>query len=168
MALAAAAEQLPPGCTLEMFDLAEVPLYFQQCEDPRPEVISRLKAAIEAADAVLFATPEHNASIPAALKNAIDWASRPMGHNSWEGKLGAVIGASPGALGTIRAQAHLRQIMGVLDMAMLGQPDLLISQAHEKFGPHGVLLDEKAKELLSLLMRRLVGMARALKRGEGQ
>jgi chromate reductase, NAD(P)H dehydrogenase (quinone) len=168
MALAAAAEQLPLGCTLDIFDLADVPLYLQQCEDPRPEPVSRLKAAIEASDAVLFATPEHNASIPAVLKGAIDWASRPMGCNSWAGKVGAVIGASPGVLGTIRAQAHLRQIMGVLDMTMLGQPDLPISQAHRKFDPHGVLMDEKANELLSLLMQRLVGMARALKRGDGQ
>lgn len=168
MALAVAAEQLPPGSTLQVFDLAGLPMYFQQAEASCPEPVSRLKAAIRSADAVLFATPEHNASIPAALKSAIDGASRPMGDNSWAAKVAAVIGATPGSMGTVRAQGHLRQIMSVLDMSILSQPELLIALAPQKFGSDGSLVDDKARALLGVLMRKLVGAARLLKHGGGQ
>ncbi|WP_028997781.1 NADPH-dependent FMN reductase [Azohydromonas australica] len=168
MALAAAAQQLPSGSTLEVFELHEMPLYAQQHETPLPAEVSDLKAAVEGADAILFATPEHNASISAALKSAIDWGSRPMGHNSWAGKVGAVIGASPGALGTVRAQGQLRQIMAALDMVVVSQPDVLIGSARDKFGMNGSLVDEKARALLGQLMTRLVATARALRQGAAQ
>jgi chromate reductase len=167
MALAAVAEHLPPGSTLGIFELHDIPVYAQQFESHRPAAVARLKAAIEAADAILFATPEHNGSVPAALKSAIDWASRPMGSNSWSGKVGAVIGASPGALGTVRAHGHLRQIMASLDMLTIPQPDVLIAAAPEKFDADGVLIDAKARDLLARLMTRLVATARALRCGVG-
>ena len=167
MALAAAAGHLPPGSTLGIFELHDIPVYVQQFESRRPAAVANLKAAIEAADAILFATPEHNGSVSAELKSAIDWASRPMGSNSWSGKVGAVIGASPGALGTVRAQGHLRQIMASLDMVAIGQPDVLIASAPQKFDADGVLIDAKARELLARLMTRLVATARALRCGVG-
>jgi chromate reductase len=168
MALAAAARLLPPGSTLDVFELHDMPLYAQELEGRMPALVSRLKDQIETADAILFATPEHNASIPAVLKSTIDWASRPQGRNSWSGKVGAVIGASPGALGTVRAQGHLRQIMAALGMVVVGHPDVLIGIAQEKFGVNGNLIDEKARALLGQLMGRLVVTARAMRQGAGQ
>jgi chromate reductase len=167
MALAAAAEQLPPGSTMDVLSLHDMPLYAQQHESSLPTQVLQLKAAIEGADAILFATPEHNASIPAALKSVIDWASRPMGHNSWSAVVGAVIGASPGAMGTVRAQGHLRQVMASVDMVVVSQPEVLIASAREKFDPSGCLVDETARALLARLMRRLVATARALRGGVG-
>src|SRR5438105_1282255 len=92
----------------------DLPLFNQDLEAAFPENATRLKAEIEAADAVLVVTPEHNRSIPAALKNAIDWGARPYGKNSWAGKPVAITGTSPGALGSAIAQQHLRQILGDL------------------------------------------------------
>jgi chromate reductase len=83
-----------------------------------------MKKEIAKADAVLFVTPEHNRSIPAVLKNAIDWGTRPWGQNSWAGKPGSIIGTSPGNVGTAAGQAHLRSVMTILDVILLGQPEV--------------------------------------------
>lgn len=98
----------------------DLPLFNQDLEAERPEPTLRLKREIEAADAVLIVTPEHNRSIPAALKNAIDWASRPHGRNSWAGKTIAVTGTSGGSVGTAVAQQQLRMIMGNLAGVVVG------------------------------------------------
>lgn len=98
----------------------DLPLFNQDHEADRPEPTLRLKREIEAADAILIVTPEHNRSIPAALKNAIDWASRPYGKNSWAGKVVAVTGTSGGAIGTAVAQQQLRMIMGNLAGVIVG------------------------------------------------
>lgn len=98
----------------------DLPLFNQDLEADRPEPTLRLKREIEAADAILIVTPEHNRSIPAALKNAIDWASRPYGKNSWAGKTLAVTGTSAGAVGTAVAQNELRMIMTNLAGAVVG------------------------------------------------
>jgi chromate reductase, NAD(P)H dehydrogenase (quinone) len=98
----------------------DLPLYNQDLEADLPEAVARFKADVEAADAVLFVTPEHNRSIPAALKNAIDWGTRPWGANSWSGKVAAVAGASAGAVGTALAQQHLRQILGAQGVVLAG------------------------------------------------
>jgi chromate reductase len=168
MALAAAAEQLPLGRTRDIFDLADVPLYLQQCEDPRPGPIAWLKVARDASGGVPFETSQRNACIPVVLKSVIDWALRPMSDNSWARKVAGVIWASPQALEpTVRSRTFSRS-WTYFDMVILGQPDMLISQAHRKFYPRGVRMHEKAKELLSLLARRLVALARTLKHGGGQ
>src|SRR5688572_14404715 len=103
--------------------IGDLPLYTQEFDDKYPTVCQRLKKDIEAADAVLFVTPEYNRSIPGVLKNAIDIASRPWGTNSFAKKPGAVIGASIGSGGTSMAQQHLRNVMAYLDIATLGQPE---------------------------------------------
>jgi chromate reductase len=90
----------------------DLPLYNQDLEGELPGAVVRFKSEIEAADGLLFVTPEHNRSIPAALKNAIDWGARPYGRNSWAGKVAAITGTSPGAIGAALAQQHLRQILG--------------------------------------------------------
>ena len=85
-----------------------------------------MKAQIQAADGIVLVTPEYNRSIPAALKNALDWASRPYGQNAWAGKPVGIAGASIGAIGTAAVQQHLRSVLGYLDMPTLGQPEVYI------------------------------------------
>ncbi|MCX7311906.1 MAG: NAD(P)H-dependent oxidoreductase [Alphaproteobacteria bacterium] len=101
-------------------EIADLPLYNQDNEGNLPASVVRFKAELAAADGVLFVTPEHSRSIPAALKNAIDWGARPWGKNSWAGKVAAVTGASPGAISTALAQQHLRQILGAQGVVLAG------------------------------------------------
>lgn len=114
----------------------DLPMYNQDLEANWPETAARLKRELEAADAILVVTPEHNRSIPAVLKNAIDWASRPYGKSSWAGKLVAVTGTSGGAAGTAVAQQHLRVILTNLAGVVAGGQvfitfkDGLIDEAH--------------------------------------
>ena len=98
----------------------DLPLYNQDDEGNLPSSVTRFKAEIAAADGILFVTPEHSRSIPAALKNAIDWGARPWGQNSWTGKVAAVTGTSPGAISTALAQQHLRQILGAQGVVLCG------------------------------------------------
>jgi chromate reductase len=110
-----------------------------------------LKDAIAASDAVLFVTPEYNRSIPGALKNAIDWASRPP-DVPLLGKPVAMLGASPGILGTARAQYHLRQCCVFLDMHPVNKPEVFIAQAASKFDAQGRLTDQTARDLIGQLL----------------
>src|ERR671935_1020325 len=111
------------GCEQAEFNfvsIGELPLYNQDLEGELPPSVLRFKAEIAAADGLLFVTPEHNRSIPALLKNAVDWGARPYGQNSWSGKPAAITGASPAALGAALAQVHLRQILGILGVVVAG------------------------------------------------
>jgi len=164
-ALRAAADLVPEGATLEIFDLDGIPPFNQDEEGhPAPRVVE-FKERIRAADAILFATPEYNYSIPGVLKNAIDWASRPYGASAWNGKPVAVMGASVGQMGTSRAQYHLRQVFVFLNMHSLNQPEVMIADAAHRFDEHGNLTDEKAKELIRQLLAGLVAWSRRLKSG---
>src|SRR6266568_9634094 len=98
----------------EFIAIGDLPLYNQDLEAELPQSVVRFKSQIAAADGLLFVTPEHNRSIPALLKNAIDWGARPYGQNSWSGKPAAITGTSPGTIGTAAAQLHLRQVLGIL------------------------------------------------------
>src|SRR5690606_14038708 len=118
-------------------EFADLPLYNQDIADPFPESAKELKRRIEAADAVIFVTPEYNRSVPGGLKNAIDWASRPLGANSFAGKPTLVSGASPGNISTAVAQQHLRVMLGYLDAPALGQPEVFIS-----FQPEDLITDD--------------------------
>jgi chromate reductase len=115
-----AAEELPDGSELVVFDgLAEIPAFDQDLEDLAPDAVDRLKAAIAEADAVLIATPEYNASIPGALKNALDWVSRPLAESPIRSKPVAVIGASTSAFGAVWAQRELKKVLGVMGARVL-------------------------------------------------
>ena len=115
-----AAEELPDGSELVVFDgLAEIPAFDQDLEDLAPDAVDRLKAAIAEADAVLIATPEYNASIPGALKNALDWVSRPLAESPIRAKPVAVIGASTSAFGAVWAQRELKKVLGVMGARVL-------------------------------------------------
>ena len=130
--LRAAAELIPSGVVIEIFDLEGIPPFNQDLDQQAPEKVKEFKARIRAADALLIATPEYNYSIPGVLKNAIDWGSRPHGDNSFEDKPVAIMGASPGMLGTARAQYHLRQSCVFLNMHPLNKPEVMVPFAHEK------------------------------------
>jgi chromate reductase len=127
----------PQEWTWEHVDIHELPLYNQDHDNAMSPQAARLKQRIEAADGLLFVTPEYNRSIPGVLKNAIDIASRPYGKNSFAGKPAGVIGASIGTIGTAIAQQHLRTVLAYLDVPTLGQPEAFI---HFKEG----LVDEKS------------------------
>ncbi len=125
--LARAVERLAPeDFVFTHIDIGELPLYDQDFDTDYPAPARQLKQQVEAADALLFVTPEYNRSIPGVLKNALDLASRPWGTNSFAGKPGAVIGASIGAPGSALAQQHLRNVLVYLDVATLAQPEVFV------------------------------------------
>ena len=161
-ALRAAQELVPAGATLDVFELDGIPPFNQDLERSLPPRVAELKAAIRASDAVLLVTPEYNFSVPGVLKNAIDWASRPHGDNAWDGKPVAVMGASIGALGTGRAQYHLRQMFVFLNMHPVNKPEVMISSAAQRFDEQGRLVDETSRKLVGELLQALVSWARRL------
>jgi chromate reductase len=160
--LRTAAESVPEDARLEIFDLEGIPPFNQDLEPTMPERVKEFKSKIKSADAILIATPEHNYSIPGVLKNAIDWASRPYGDNSFEGKPVAVMSASTGMLGGARAQYHLRQVFVFLNMHPVNHPEILVAFANQKFDQNGRLTDEKTKELIRNLLDTLVAWTRKL------
>jgi chromate reductase len=161
-ALRAAQELVPAGASLDVFDLDGIPPYNQDQEKQAPPRVIELKARVRASDAVLFATPEYNYSVPGVLKNAIDWASRPYGDSAWAGKPVALMGASVGMLGTARAQYHLRQSFVFLNMYPVNQPEVLIANAAQRFNERGELTDETSRELIRKLLAELVAWTRRL------
>ena len=161
-ALRAAQQLVPPDATLEVFELDGIPVFSEDEERQPPAKVVELKKRIRKADAVLFVTPEYNYSIPGGLKNAIDWASRPYGDSAWTGKPAAIMGASIGALGTARAQYHLRQVFVFLNMHALNQPEVMIANASQNFDGEGNLTNETTKTLIRQLLSNLVSWTRGL------
>jgi len=137
-----------PRLNLQIVEIGDLPLYNQDDEAALPAPVQRFKAKIEAADAVLFVTPEYNRSFSAALKNALEWGSRPWGKNSWNGKPGGLIGATPGAVGTGQAQSHLRSIAPVLGIALLSQPEIYLNYREGQI-VDGEIADEGVAGLLN-------------------
>jgi chromate reductase, NAD(P)H dehydrogenase (quinone) len=162
-ALRAAQALVPPGVTLDVFELDGIPPFNQDDERKPPQKVVDFKARIRAADAILLATPEYNYSIPGVLKNAIDWASRPYGDSAWNGKPVAVMSASMGVFGGIRAQYHLRQCFVFLNMDAVLQPEVTIGNAQQKFDAQGELTDDTSRQLISQLLQKLADKARAAK-----
>jgi chromate reductase len=157
----AASKLLPPSAQLEIFEINRIPLYNQDVEARGlPEEVKVFKAKIEAADALLISTPEYNHSYPGVLKNAIDWASRPYGHNSFDGKPVAVMSASPGVFGGIAAQDHLKQVLLALNTRLVTQPAVIVSSAQEKINQDGNLLDKNTEQFMRQLLTNLVNEAR--------
>jgi chromate reductase len=151
-ALRAVQAMLPEGTTLDIAEIGDLPLMNQDLEQDGkyPEPVERFRKQVLGADALLFATPEYNASIPAPLKNAIDWASRPA--NTFVGKPAAIIGVAGGLLGTARAQYPLRQTLGVLSVQLLGQPEVFIGGAGQKFDADGKLNDQPTLDFLGKMV----------------
>lgn len=139
--LANALVQLAPdNLVMKEIPFGDLPLYSYDYDANFPDVARRFKTAIEEVDAILFVTPEYNRSVPGALKNAIDWASRPYGENSFTKKPSAIIGTSPGAIGTAVAQQHLKSIMSFCNSAMMNA-----IEAYIQFTPEMISNDGKVK-----------------------
>ena len=162
-ALRAAIQLAPAGMTIETFDIAGIPLYNEDVKEQGfPAAVERLRAKIAAADALLIVTPEYNYSIPGVLKNAIDWASRPPSQ-PFDGKPIAIMGASPGAFGTARAQYHLRQSFVFLNGCIVNKPEVMIGSAATRFDDQGNLTDEPTRERIRNLLAALADWTRRLK-----
>jgi chromate reductase, NAD(P)H dehydrogenase (quinone) len=147
---------VPEGTVLETHDVSNLPLYNQDLDKTVPLVVKEFKRKIREADAILFASPEHNYTITAVLKNAIEWGNRPPGDASWNEKPAAIISASSGPRGGARAQLHLRQILVDLNMYPINRPLLLVANADEKFDSNMKLTDQQIVETLRALLARLV------------
>lgn len=158
--LRAAAELLPHEVEFELWDgLKAIPPYDEDDDvEPAPVAVAALRAAIAGADAVLFATPEYNASIPGVLKNALDWVSRPLRSNPLRNKPVAVIGASTGAFGAVWSQAELRKVLGTIGARVL-EGDVAVGHAPSRFDDKGRLTDE---QLLEQLEEAVEGLVREL------
>jgi len=162
----AAVELAPAGVAVEPFDLAPLPLYDEDVQQRGdPDAVRRLKERIAAADALLVATPEYNYSIPGVLKNAVDWASRPAATSPLKGKPVAIVGASSGGFGTVRAQLALRQVFVFTESHCLLKPELTVSRAREKFDADGNLTDAPTRDGLRAVLAALAAWTRRL-RGE--
>src|SRR4030066_1711688 len=162
--LRAAMELLPKDTQLEIFDLEGISPFNQDLIPVMPAKVKEFKRKIKAADAILIATPEHNYSVPGVLKNAIDWASRPFGDNSFEAKPVAIMSASIGMLGGARAQYHLRQTFVFLNMHPFNRPEVLVAFAKEKFDENGRLKDEMSKKFIKELLEGLVVWTKQLRK----
>lgn len=161
-ALRAATQLAPDGAVIEIFELDGIPGFNQDDEQTPPAKVVELKKRIRESDAILFVTPEYNYSIPGVLKNAIDWASRPYGDSAWSGKPVAIMGVSVGALGTARAQYHLRQMFVFLNMFPVNQPEVMIGNAGERFDAAGNLTHDATKEFIRQLLQNLVAWTRRI------
>lgn len=139
----------PAGMKLVPTAIGDLPLYNQDHESEPGEPVQRLRAAIAAANGVLFVTPEYNRSIPASLKNALDHGSRPYGKSVWAGKPAGLMGASPGASGTAMAQQHLRNVLAFLDMPTLGQPEVFLQADAGFYAEDGSLARPSTREFLT-------------------
>ena len=156
--LMAARALVPPGAVLETFDASHFPLFNEDLLAEMPTEIRVFKQKVKQANAILFATPEHNYSISAVMKNAIEWGNQP--DNSWDGKPAAIVSASISLRGGARAQAHLRQIMVDLNMYPINQPQLLLAKAEEKFDANLKLVDPVSLKTLQSLLAALVEWTR--------
>jgi chromate reductase len=159
--LRAAGEQLPPGVELvEWEGLAGLPVYDEDLEGGRPDVVEAFLAEVEAADAILIATPEYNASVPGGLKNALDWASRPFPENVLRAKPSAVIGASTGLFGAVWAQAEVRKALKASGAHVL-ESELPVGMADFAFTDEGGLADPELTARLGDLLADLCSAIRA-------
>lgn len=162
--LHAAVELSPENIDLELFEqIGEFPLFNQDHENNPPHLVQEFKEKVKKADAILISTPEYNYSVPGFLKNAIDWASRPYGNNSFEGKAVGIMSASGGMLGGSRAQYHLRQTFIFLEMYPLNRPEIMVSFAADKI-KNGKVTDEHTREKIKEMLVSLGDLALRLQK----
>jgi len=152
------------GIEIEIFEIGGIPPYNQDDEGDMLAVVRDFKSRIEQADALLLVTPEFNYSVSGVLKNAIDWASRPYGANSFEEKPVAIMGATIGTLGTARAQYHLRQMLVYVNAYPLNRPEVMVSSAADKFRD-GELVDAHTRQKVREQLVALTAWAKRLHPG---
>jgi chromate reductase, NAD(P)H dehydrogenase (quinone) len=152
MALRAAQKLAPQGMRIEIADISTIPLYNDDVRAAGfPDSVTQLKERVRAADAVLLVTPEYNFSIPGVLKNTLDWLSRPPAP-PFDGKPVAIMGASPGMVGTARVQYHLRQVLVFMNTFTVNKPEVFINQAATKFSADGELTDTATAQIITELL----------------
>jgi|SRR5579884_1826347 len=162
--LRAALELKPPAMRIRELAIGDLPYYNEDLERQGcPAAVQRFRDGLAAADALLVITPEYNYSIPGALKNALDWASRPAGSLVLDGMPAAIMGAAVGRSGTMRAQLHLRQIFTTLDVRPLNKPEIYVTFAGDKFDADLNLTDEPTRDLIRDLLANLVEWTRRLR-----
>lgn len=149
----ALAKLAPSDLAMTEITFNDLPFYSYDYDKDYPKVATDFKDAIHAADAILFVSPEYNRSIPGALKNAIDWASRPYGKNAFNGKPAAVIGASVGAIGTAVAQQHLKGTLGYCNMLLMQSPEGYIHFKPDLIADDGSVTVDSTKEFLQKFMQ---------------
>lgn len=144
-----------PGADFEFkhIRIDDLPMFNQDIEDPAPQSAERFRGEIRAADGLLFVTPEYNRGIPPLLLNALTWGSRPFGHNSFTGKPGTIAGTSGGPIATAAGQGALRNLLGVLDVRLIGQPEAYVRYTDQLFGPDGAIADERELKALTKKMK---------------
>jgi chromate reductase, NAD(P)H dehydrogenase (quinone) len=147
-------------------ELGDIPIYNEDLWQDPPAAVLRMKKDIETADAVLFATPEYNRSIPPVVKNAIDWGTRPWGKNSWAGKPASIVGTSPGAVGTAVAQTHLRGIAPILELVLMGQPEVYLVNKPGLIDENDDITDDTTREFLQGYLDRFAAWIDQVSRPE--
>ena len=145
--------QAPESLSLEIVNIGNLPIFNEDLENTPLSEWEAFRKQIKVADGVIFLTPEHNRSIPAALKNAIDAGSRPYGQNVWDGKPGAVISASVGNMSGFGANHHLRQILVGVNVPVMVQPEVYIGGAAALFDGDGKLINDSTKDFLTSFMK---------------
>jgi chromate reductase, NAD(P)H dehydrogenase (quinone) len=145
----------PSSMKLDIVEIGQLPLYNEDLETAAgpPAQWTAFRQRIKAADAVLFVTPEYNRSVPAALKNALDVGSRPYGSSVWDRKPGAIVSASPGAIGGFGANHHLRQSLVFLNVPTMQQPEVYLGHVDKLFDEHGKLVSDNTGKFLREFMR---------------
>jgi chromate reductase, NAD(P)H dehydrogenase (quinone) len=149
----ALAELAPASLKLTIIEIGHLLIYNQDGDENPPAAWTAFRERIKEADAVLFVTPEHNRSVPAALKNALDIGSRPYGKSAWSGKPGAVVSASPGAIGGFGANHHLRQSLVFLNVPTMQQPEAYIGGADKLFDANGKIANDGTRTFLQSFMQ---------------
>ncbi len=164
--LRAAARVAPPGMDIEIFQLADIPMFDADLEQNHgfPPRVKVLRDQIAQCDAILISSPEYNYSVPAALKNAIDWASRPP-DQPMNGKPLGITGVSRGLFGTVRMQAHLRQIAAGVNLLTMGKPEMFVPNAQGSFDERGDLVDEGVLQKLNEFLNALEKWVTRLRSG---
>ena len=142
----------PDGLVFEIIEIGGLPIYNQDLEEAPPAAWTDFRDRLKTCDGILFVTPEYNRSVPAVLKNAIDVGSRPYGKNVWDGKPGAIVSVSPGALGAFGANHHLRQSLVFINVLTMAQPEAYIGGAAKLFDERSNLINESTREFLKKFM----------------
>lgn len=146
-----------PHVEFRFLEIGDLPIYNDDLWANPPQSVLRLKADITACDGFLMVTPEYNRGVPAVLKNAFDWGTRPSGQNVWNGKPAALVGAASGAVGTAVAQSHLRNSLLALGVLVMGRPELHFQFRPGIIGEDGEIFDETARKILTTWTEQFVG-----------
>jgi len=146
----------PEGYQFKLINISDLPVYNQDYDEASPESYTRFRAEVKAVDAFLFITPEHNRSYPAAIKNALDVGSRPYGESVWNGKPGAVLSQSPGAIGGFGANHHLRQVLSFLNVYTLLQPEAYVGNIMASLNEQGEVANDSLEAFLNTFTNAFV------------